>query len=108
MDLFLGTRLHSNIFALTEGVPVVAIGYQYKTRGVMRMLGLEPWVLDIEEVEPQELAALLERAWEDRTEIRARLAEALPVLRDMASQAGELVAADFRRLAAPAGKGSRA
>ncbi len=98
MDLFLGTRLHSNIFALTEGVPVVAIGYQYKTRGVLRMLGLEPWVVDIDEVEPQKLAALLERAWDQRAELRHQIADALPPLHTWASRAGELVAADFRRL----------
>lgn len=107
MDLFLGTRLHSNIFALTEGVPVVAIGYQYKTRGVMRMLGLEPWVVDIEEVEPQALAALLEAAWSQRAEIRRRIADALPPLQEMASRAGGLLAADFRRLAGQRTEGER-
>ncbi len=41
MDLFLGTRLHSNIFALVAGVPVVAVAYQYKTFGLMEMIGLK-------------------------------------------------------------------
>jgi colanic acid/amylovoran biosynthesis protein len=100
MDIFLWTRLHSNIFALTEGVPVVAIGYQYKTRGIMRMLGLEAWILDIEAVEPQSLAALLEMAWNQRAAIRRHIAEALPPLQEMSSEAGSLLAEDFQRLAA--------
>lgn len=98
MDLFLGTRLHSNIFALTEGVPVVAIGYQYKTRGVLRMLGLERWVLDIEQVNAEMLMRLLHEAWAERKCTRAHIQEVLTEVQDQASQAGALIAADFLSL----------
>jgi colanic acid/amylovoran biosynthesis protein len=103
MDLFLGTRLHSNIFALTEGVPVVAIGYQYKTRGVMQMAGLEQWVLDIEQVSQDALVRLLHEAWAKRERTRARLQEVIPGLRDQASQAGTLIASDFLSLTSGSG-----
>ncbi len=95
MDLFLGTRLHSNIFALTEGVPVIAIGYQYKTRGVMRLLGLEPWVLDIEQVNSETLVHLLRAAWAEREQTRAHLQRVLPWAQKLACQAGALIASDF-------------
>jgi colanic acid/amylovoran biosynthesis protein len=49
-DLMLGTRFHSVIFALTSMVPCLAIEYEHKTRGIMRDLGLEEWVLPIDEV----------------------------------------------------------
>jgi colanic acid/amylovoran biosynthesis protein len=96
MDFFLGTRLHSNIFALTEGVPVVAIGYQYKTRGIMRMLDLEPWVLDIQEVKRETLVRLLRRAWEERDNTRAHIREMIPQVSKQAARAGTLIASDFR------------
>ncbi|MNN85513.1 colanic acid biosynthesis protein [compost metagenome] len=35
MDLFVGTRMHSNIFALSEHVPCVAISYDLKPDGIM-------------------------------------------------------------------------
>jgi colanic acid/amylovoran biosynthesis protein len=38
MDLFIGTRMHANIFALTEFTPVIAIGYQHKTFGTASMV----------------------------------------------------------------------
>jgi colanic acid/amylovoran biosynthesis protein len=100
MDLFLGTRLHSNIFALTEGVPAVAIGYQYKTRGVMRMLDLEDWVLDIEQVDRETLVCLLNRAWLERKRTRTHIQQVLPTLRLQASTAGDLIATDFCQLRA--------
>jgi colanic acid/amylovoran biosynthesis protein len=98
MDLFLGTRLHSNIFALTEGVPVVAIGYQYKTRGVMRMIDLERWVVDIEQVSGDNLRCLVREALAAREQIRSHLSTVLPQIREQASTAGALIAADYHRL----------
>lgn len=95
MDLFMGTRLHSNIFALTEGVPVVAIGYQYKTRGIMRLLGLEPWTVDIDRVQGPELSALLQRAWLERAQIVRHLGKMLPDVREQALATGALIAADL-------------
>ncbi len=98
MDLFLGTRLHSNIFALTEGVPVVAIGYQYKTRGIMRMLDLEEWVLDIEQVAGENLLHLVREAWAAREQTRSHIRTVLPQIREQASTAGALIAADYHKL----------
>lgn len=97
MDLFLGTRLHSNLFALTEGVPVVAIGYQYKTRGIMRMIGLERWVLDIEQVTGDNLLSLVREALAAREQTRSHLRAVLPQIGEQASKAGAMIAADYRR-----------
>jgi colanic acid/amylovoran biosynthesis protein len=97
-DLFLGTRLHSNLFALTEGVPVVAVGYQYKTRGILRMLGLEEWMVDIDAASTDTLVPLLRRAWQQHEELRARLGARLLDLRQQTSQAGILIAQDYRSL----------
>lgn len=55
MNVFMGTRMHSNIFALSEGVPVIMIGYLPKTRGMAEMLGIEEWCLDINQVSAQAL-----------------------------------------------------
>jgi len=98
MSLFLGTRLHSNLFALAEGVPVVAVGYQYKTRGVMRMLGLERWTIDIEDAHAEPLSNLVLRAWAERTQTREQIRDVLPGLRARAAQAAAWVADDFRSL----------
>jgi colanic acid/amylovoran biosynthesis protein len=98
MDLFLGSRLHSNIFALTERVPVVAIGYQYKTQGIMRMLGLESWVLDIRDVDQSTLVHLLRQAWVERDSTRVHIQEVLPQISKQAAAAGALIASDMGSL----------
>lgn len=63
-DFFLGTRMHSLIFATTAGVPSVGIAYEQKTYEWMRQVGLGDDVLDI--AAPQGLAARLLSAWERR------------------------------------------
>jgi colanic acid/amylovoran biosynthesis protein len=98
MDIFIGTRLHSNILALSEGVPVIAIEYQYKTRGVMRMLGLERWVVDIQKVNGTTLVTILKEVWSERECIQERLLRIIPGIIKKAMQIGEMIAADFAAL----------
>jgi colanic acid/amylovoran biosynthesis protein len=47
MDYFIGTRMHSVIFALNEGVPTLAIGYLHKTRGMLAEAGLSEYGLEL-------------------------------------------------------------
>jgi colanic acid/amylovoran biosynthesis protein len=95
MDLFIGTRMHSNIFALSAGVPVIAIGYQHKTEGILQTLGLERWTIDIRQVNPARLQAMLAELWEARDSLRAHLRQILPGVVAQAGQAGALVAQSF-------------
>jgi colanic acid/amylovoran biosynthesis protein len=94
-DLFVGTRMHSNIFCLSEGVPVIAIGYQPKTRGIIQMVGLERWMIDIERVSGQALIGLLEALWNERDSVREHLRRTIPLLVQQGSQAGVMIAADY-------------
>jgi len=77
---FWGTRMHSNIFAVTQGVPVVAISYQHKTRGIMRMCGIEDYVVDIEIVDRNKLMSLFDRVLMENRNIRTRLMRANSML----------------------------
>lgn len=95
MDLFLGTRLHANIFALTEGVPILAIQYQYKTRGIMEMVELAEWVLPIEEVNETTLTSKLLAAWQTREVTRSQLRQVLPPLVAQANRLGQHIWEDF-------------
>lgn len=97
MDLLMGSRLHSNIFALSTGTPVVALQYQYKTRGVMRMVGLEEWVLPLEEVSAERLPLFLLDGWRNRREIEREIELALPRLHAEIGTIGRQIAEDFAR-----------
>ncbi|GAB2572252.1 hypothetical protein GCM10027168_01240 [Streptomyces capparidis] len=78
LDYLVGTRFHSVIFALTARIPCVAVEYEHKTRGIMRNLGLEEWVVRADEVSADGLAELLARLEKGRAEYLAELEIALP------------------------------
>lgn len=77
MDIFIGTRMHSNIFALINTVPVVAIEYEHKTRGIMRGLGLEELTIRIEDVEPEELKRRVDELLKNKAHYRKMIAAGL-------------------------------
>ncbi|WP_164842384.1 polysaccharide pyruvyl transferase family protein [Actinoplanes solisilvae] len=78
LDLLVGTRFHSVIFAMTALVPVLAIEYEHKTTGIMRDLGLDEWVHDIATVDRDTLVASLRDLFARRDEVVAQLAERMP------------------------------
>jgi colanic acid/amylovoran biosynthesis protein len=98
MDVLIGTRMHSLIFALAEGVPVIAIGYLHKTQGLAAMIGLDRWVVDIREIQEQMLVEKLSLLWNERATIKAQISSALPKLIEQANQAGILCAKDYSSL----------
>jgi len=78
MDLFLATRMHSGIFSLGMGVPVMFIGYHTKAKGMMQSLGLEQWEIDLENVTFERLYEMGMRAWKEKAEYRQVLAQKIP------------------------------
>jgi colanic acid/amylovoran biosynthesis protein len=77
-DMLIGTRFHSVIFSLTSDTPCIAIEYEHKTRGIMRDLDLERWVIPIEDVTYGRLWALVECLESHHDEYRAHLRRTLP------------------------------
>lgn len=50
-NYFIGTRMHSNIFATSMKIPTLAIAYEKKTVGIMHTVGLDEYVIDIENID---------------------------------------------------------
>jgi colanic acid/amylovoran biosynthesis protein len=92
MDVFVGVRMHANIFALSSQVPVLAVAYEPKTRGIMTMLGLEEFVVDIRSLDPDKLKSRLERLIRQKERIKTHLSENLPDIFRRASESGKITA----------------
>lgn len=78
LNLLVATRMHSAIFALSRNVPALAIGYLYKSVGIMEMLGLERHALDIATIDAETLCAGFDALWSKREATRRHLAERIP------------------------------
>lgn len=91
MDMFIGTRMHSNIFALSGCVPVLAISYERKTSGIMRMLNMSDYVLDITDLKIDDVTNKIQKIWSTRDTIRKSLAEENKKLKDKTIQTTEII-----------------
>jgi colanic acid/amylovoran biosynthesis protein len=98
MDIFIGTRMHSNIFALSGYVPVLAIAYRHKTQGIMHMVGLDEWCLDIQAVNGTILTDRLAALWEQRDAVRIHIQQTLPSIIEASRRAGTMIAEDYQQL----------
>jgi colanic acid/amylovoran biosynthesis protein len=45
-DFFIGSRMHSCIAALSQGIPCVGVAYSFKFEGVFESVGMRDWVID--------------------------------------------------------------
>jgi polysaccharide pyruvyl transferase WcaK-like protein len=45
-EFFIGSRMHSCIAALSQGIPCVGVAYSRKFAGVFESVGMEQWVVD--------------------------------------------------------------
>ena len=68
-DLVLGMRLHSVVYAIGSGVPVVGLVYDKKVRNLMNYAKINEYALGIEEITAQSLSNLLTRALQDKDEL---------------------------------------
>jgi len=78
LDYLVGNRFHSVIFALTAGVPSIALGYEHKTQGIMRDLALDGWGLPARGLSAAALFALFGKLEKHRSDYRAHLNHVIP------------------------------
>lgn len=92
--MLIGTRFHSVILALSALTPAVAISYHgFKTKGIMQMLDLASYALDIGSLSPDELWERVRAVFDVRDEYRAHLRARMDdVIAEAASEADRAVA----------------
>ena len=90
-DLFIGAYMHANISALSMCVPTIAISYSHKTDGIMNLVGLEDYVLHINELEPTLMIQKIEKAYHNLDKNKEVLKRKIPTLQKAVMGTGELV-----------------
>ncbi len=72
-DYFVGTRMHSNIFATSMYIPTLAIAYEKKTNGIMETVEQQNYVLEIDDLNYKEMIKKFEMLMHNNKEIRKEL-----------------------------------
>ena len=83
-DLFIGSRMHANIAALSMAVPTIGIGYSHKTWGIMKMMEQEELICDFREMSISNVMGKLDRAWQDRERITEELKKKTKIVQERA------------------------
>lgn len=81
-DMFIGTRMHSNIFATSMAIPTVAIAYEKKTNGIMETVGLSDLVVEIDTITTSELINKIDRCYNNREKIHNHLEKRIVQIRN--------------------------
>ena len=72
-EMFLGSRMHACIAALSQTIPAVSVAYSDKFIGVMETLGIESTVADARELTVDGLLDVVNRVYEQREAIHLQL-----------------------------------
>ncbi len=84
LEIMVGNRYHSVVFALKARVPTVCIAYEHKSVGVMNEAGLGDYVLDVTTMSRDELVATIDRLWRQRDAVRRAMDPAVRRLEEKA------------------------
>jgi polysaccharide pyruvyl transferase WcaK-like protein len=77
-DLFIGSRMHACIAALSQGVPAVGIAYSQKFAGVLGSIGVGHLVADPRQIGIDHIIAMIDKALSERAVIRSHLEKTMP------------------------------
>lgn len=87
MNLMLGTRFHSCIFAQSMNVPTIAIEYSgHKAFGIMKLLGLEEYVCNINTISNEELIFKINKIWAERDKVRETLCNNVKIMQNKSKE----------------------
>lgn len=81
-ELFVGSRMHACIAALSQGVPAVGIAYSRKFAGVMETLGMESLVIDLRTETPDAVVRMIDDVYDSRRSVRSALNAKLPEVKE--------------------------
>jgi colanic acid/amylovoran biosynthesis protein len=84
IDLLVATRMHSAIFALCQGTPVVTIPYDAGGKwGILDMIGAHDLAVPFEGISAELLEQKAQSVWARRNELCASVLERLPELAEL-------------------------
>jgi len=102
MEMMIATRFHSAIFALSELVPTIVIGYWGpKAEGIMEELGLQKWVYRMQALNASDLAKAVLSLWVQRQDIRRHLRNRIPTVVNRTRQLHPQVVRLLERVVVP-------
>ena len=91
MEIMVGMRLHSLVFAVSRCVPVVGLVYEPKVNSFLKYIGQETASAgSVKSIEYENLKALVESTWNNREKISGEIDKVVVRLKEKALVNAEL------------------
>jgi len=88
-NIFIGARMHATIASTSMCIPTIGIAYSHKMHGIIGdMLGLEEYVIDIQDIDYDYLLTKILDLWKNQESIKAHLVTINPSIKEKANQSG--------------------
>jgi colanic acid/amylovoran biosynthesis protein WcaK/AmsJ len=92
LKVFIGSRLHSIIAALSSCIPAFCIGHSIKSRGIFRdVFGNEKWVAHVAQLDAAQAAQRVQSVLEEQDAVRGYLQSFIPAYSQTAWKNGEFL-----------------
>lgn len=91
-DIFIGARMHATIASTSCYVPTIGIAYSHKMHGIIgEMLGLENYVIDMDDLTYEILLKKFIEVWENRYDIQSKLKKVMLEVKNKSMKNAELI-----------------
>lgn len=90
-NIFIGSRGHSCILALSSCIPTIAIGHNPKYYGIMKMVGQERYVCKAKEITCRKLSLLINDLWNNQKTIEKELKSRIRSMQQLAELNAKLI-----------------
>ena len=90
-NVFIGSRGHSCILALSSCVPTIAVGHNPKYHGIMKMSGQEQFVCRTHDLTYETVIQLFDSLWSSQSRVKEALERKMKSIRFRAAHNAELV-----------------
>lgn len=97
LDFLVGSRFHSIIAAFSLHVPAVAIGWSHKYHEVLNDAGVGELAFSYEAMRNEATLTRILEAWANREQVRRRLQQSVPVMKQKVDRVFDRVAELLRR-----------
>lgn len=77
-DFFIGSRMHSCIAAMSQGIPAIGLAYSKKFRGVFETVDGEQFVVDMRHAKVEQILTTVSKAFEQRKMTARHLKTVVP------------------------------
>lgn len=77
-DVVVAARYHSIIASVSQGIPVLAIGWHDKYLEILRLVGQERFICMLDSLKLNEVREMFDELWQSRKEVKCRIEARLP------------------------------